>query len=126
MDKKRTDLGGLILQIEARISDYEDKAIQIEVKNGNKSVFGPEPIPVDHGLVAYELPIKEPGTYYVSFTDYSGLVGTYPMYVKEKTGSVATKQSPPEPTPDETKKQVSPAPTSTSESVRSSDCKYLR
>ncbi|PKP54547.1 MAG: hypothetical protein CVT90_00715, partial [Candidatus Altiarchaeales archaeon HGW-Altiarchaeales-3] len=59
--------------------------IQLEIKKGNESVFGPESIPVTKGLVKYELPVKEQGTYSVIFNDYKGYIGTYPIQIGEET-----------------------------------------
>ena len=73
------------LAIEARIQDYEDNAIQMEVKKGETSIFGPESVPVSRGLVKYELPIKDQGEYSIIFTDYKGYIGTYPVQVGEVT-----------------------------------------
>lgn len=75
------------LAIETRIQGYEDNAIQMEVKKGNSSVFGPESVPVSRGLMKYELPIKEPGTYSITFNDSKGYVGTYSVQVGEEGGS---------------------------------------
>ena len=72
------------LIIEAKISDYTDNAIQMDVSKGSKKVFGPESIPVTRGVIKYELPIEEPGTYEISFTDYDGFIGKYNIVSEEK------------------------------------------
>lgn len=72
------------LLIEAKISGYQDNAIQMEVRKENNSIFGPESIPVDRGLVKYELPITEPGPYEVTFADYDGFIGKYSITSEEK------------------------------------------
>ncbi len=85
------------MEIETRIQGYEDNAIQMEVEKGNTSVFGPESVPVSRGLMKYELPIKEPGAYEITFTDSRGFIGTYTVQVgEEKESSTAA------PTPAET------------------------
>ncbi len=72
------------LLIEAKISGYKENAIQMEVIKDHQTVFGPESIPVSGGKVKYELPIQEPGTYEVSFTDYDGFIGKYAIVSEEK------------------------------------------
>lgn len=72
------------LNIEAKISGYSENAIQMEVRKGGEILFGPESIPVSHGSVKYQLPIEEPGSYEVSFSDYDGYIGTYTIAVEEK------------------------------------------
>lgn len=72
------------LLIEAKISGYKENAIQMEVTKDHQTVFGPESIPVSGGKVKYELPIPEPGTYEVSFTDYDGFIGKYAIVSEEK------------------------------------------
>jgi len=94
-----------VLLIEARIQDYDDNAIQMEVKKGEKTIFGPESVPVSRSLVTYELPIEEPGHYSVVFNDYKGYIGTYPVQVGEETQEkpatdpVVTETENPKPTP---------------------------
>lgn len=73
-----------VLLIEAKISGYKENAIQMEVTKGKDVIFGPESIPVSGGKVSYELPIAEPGTYDVSFTDYDGFIGKYSIVSEEK------------------------------------------
>lgn len=72
------------LQIDAKISGYTDNAIQMDVMKGDEVIFGPESIPVSRGVIKYELPIEEPGTYNVSFTDYDGFIGKYTIVSEEK------------------------------------------
>ncbi len=72
------------LLIEAKISGYQENAIQMEVTKDHKTIFGPESIPVSGGRVKYELPIQEPGTYEVSFTDYDGFIGKYSIVSEER------------------------------------------
>ena len=72
------------LLIEAKISGYQENAIQMEVTKDHKNIFGPESIPVSGGRVKYELPIQEPGTYEVSFTDYDGFIGKYSIVSEER------------------------------------------
>ncbi|PWR75296.1 hypothetical protein ACKUB1_14860 [Methanospirillum stamsii] len=72
------------LDIEAKISGYKENAIQMEVKKDEVTLFGPESIPVSHGAVDYELPIEEPGSYSISFSDYDGFIGTYTIVSEEK------------------------------------------
>jgi len=74
------------LLIEAKISGHQDNAIQMEVKKENNSIFGPESIPVDRGLIKYELPITEPGPYEVTFADYDGFIGKYAITSEERDG----------------------------------------
>ncbi|HWQ63857.1 MAG TPA: hypothetical protein VN429_05530, partial [Methanospirillum sp.] len=82
------------LKIETRIQGYEDNAIQIQVQKENTTVFGPESVPVSRGLMKYELPIKEPGTYAITFNDSKGFIGTYPVQVgEEKAAATATPTS---------------------------------
>ncbi|ABD40686.1 hypothetical protein Mhun_0936 [Methanospirillum hungatei JF-1] len=88
-----------ILNIEAKISGYKENAIQMEVAKDHKTIFGPESIPVTGGRVKYELPISEPGTYEVSFTDYDGFIGKYSIVSEEKdqyhlTGPIETHEIP--------------------------------
>ena len=73
------------LVIEARIQDYADNSIQLEIKKGEKTVFGPESVPVSKSLVKYELPITEQGGYSIIFNDYKGYIGSYPVQVVEET-----------------------------------------
>lgn len=80
------------LFIEARIQDYSDNAIQIEVKKGDTTIFGPESIPVTRALVKYELPIEEPGNYAVIFYDYKGFIGSYPIQAGEEAASTPTQK----------------------------------
>jgi len=82
------------LEIETRIQGYDDNAIQIDVKKGNTSVFGPESVPVSRGLMKYELPIKEPGAYEITFTDSKGFIGTYTVQVGEEKGSSTATPTP--------------------------------
>jgi len=82
------------LYIEARIQGYEDNSIQLEIKKGNNSVFGPESVPVTKGLVKYEIPIKEQGTFSVIFNDYKGYIGTYPIQVGEEIKEPSQEPSP--------------------------------
>ncbi len=82
------------LQIEVRIQGYEDNAIQMEVKKGNSSIFGPESVPVSRGLMKYELPIKEPGKYSIDFTDSKGYIGTYDVQVGEAGSSTPVTTEP--------------------------------
>lgn len=83
------------LEIETRIQGYEDNAIRIEVKKDNTTIFGPESVPVNRGLMKYDLPIKEPGSYSITFYDSEGYIGSYPVQVGEETKSP---QVTPEPT----------------------------
>jgi len=82
------------LAIETRIQGYDDNAIQMEVKKGNTSVFGPESVPVSRGLLKYELPIKEPGKYEITLNDSRGFIGTYPVQVGEESKSSTTTPEP--------------------------------
>ncbi|MFH0966912.1 MAG: hypothetical protein V1862_04425 [Methanobacteriota archaeon] len=82
------------LLIEARIQGYEDNSIQMEIKKGNNSVFGPESVPVTKGLVKYEMPIKEQGAYSVIFNDYKGYIGTYSIQIGEETKEPSQEPSP--------------------------------
>lgn len=76
---------GNTLVIEARIQDYDDNSIGIEIKLANETLFGPESIPVTRGFVKYELPITKDGKYAITFTDYKGYIGTYHIQVGEET-----------------------------------------
>ena len=107
------------LLIEAKISGYKENAIQMEVAKEHKTMFGPESIPVSGGRVKYELPIQEPGTYEVSFTDYDGFIGKYSIVSEERdqyhlTGPIETHEIAPASTSaPETKETIKPtaAPT---------------
>lgn len=107
------------LLIEARIQGYEDQSIQMEVLFGDQAVFGPESIPVSRGLVKYELPITEQGTYSVIFHDYKGYIGTYQIQVgggearSEKTPEGKVTESP---TPKPVSTEETPAPVATTQS----------
>ncbi|WP_373838358.1 hypothetical protein [Methanospirillum sp.] len=72
------------LLIEAKISGYSENAIQMEVTRENETVFGPESIPVSGGRIKYELPVQNPGTYDISFSDYDGFIGKYSIVLEEK------------------------------------------
>lgn len=76
------------LKIETRIQGYEDNAIQIQVQKDNTTVFGPESVPVSRGLMKYELPIKEAGTYVITFNDSKGIIGTYPVQVGDEKAAL--------------------------------------
>jgi hypothetical protein len=116
------------LVIEARIQGFDDNSVQLEIKKGNSSVFGPESVPVTKGLVKYEQPVKEQGIYSVTFHDSKGYIGSYPVQIGEETkepikaisttGPVATTEGgadtptqKPTPKPTEKPSEVTPAPT---------------
>lgn len=82
------------LKIETRIQGYDDNAIQIQIQKGNTTVFGPESVPVSRGLMKYDLPIKEPGTYNITFNDSKGFIGTYPVQVGEEKVAVTATPTP--------------------------------
>lgn len=106
---------GETLLIEARIQGYEDKAIQMEVKLGNESLFGPESIPVNRGLIKYELPITRQGAYTIIFHDYKGYIGTYTVQVGEgetvAPTAIATEKPTEKPTVQGTVAPVADTPT---------------
>lgn len=107
------------LLIEARIQGYEDQSIQMEVLYGDQTIFGPESIPVSRGLVKYELPITEQGSYSVIFHDYKGYIGTYHIQVgegeesSEKIPAVTVTESS---TPKPVSMEETPAPVTTTPS----------
>ena len=72
------------LLIEAKISGYSENAIQMEVTKDHETIFGPESIPVSGGRVRYEMPIKSPGNYEISFSDYDGFIGRYSITSEER------------------------------------------
>ncbi|NLV26659.1 MAG: hypothetical protein GXY48_05790 [Methanomicrobiales archaeon] len=72
------------LNIEAKIAGYTENAIQMEIKKGNETLFGPESVPVSHSVVKYQHRIVEPGLYEISFSDYNGFIGTYEIVTEEK------------------------------------------
>ncbi len=108
------------LEIETRIQGYDDNAIQLEVQKGNTSVFGPESVPVSRGLMKYELPIKEPGAYAITFTDSKGLIGIYTVQVGEEKESSAATPAPVETTTPIVHETDTTAPTKTIVSQTSS------
>jgi len=102
------------LLVEARIREYDDNSIQMEVKYGNTSIFGPESVPVTRGFVKNELPITEEGPYSVIFNDYKGYIGSYHIQVGEGT-TVADAQPSQSlsPVPDEKEVNATKATTAT-------------
>lgn len=74
------------LLIEARIQNYDDNSIYMEIKLENETVFGPESIPVSRGFIKDEQPIKKDGKYAITFTDNKGYIGTYYIQVGEALG----------------------------------------
>jgi hypothetical protein len=77
------DYTGTLL-IEAKITDYQDNAIQMEVKKGDEIIFGPESVPVNKKDLNQEIPIKTGGVYTISLTDYDGYIGSYDIHVGEE------------------------------------------
>ncbi|MBN1167860.1 MAG: hypothetical protein JXA44_12145 [Methanospirillaceae archaeon] len=74
------------LDVDGYIRNFKENAVQLDLFLDDAHLFGPEFIPVDrHGDFSYEVPIYAAGEYFVRFSDYKGLIGTYPILVKERT-----------------------------------------
>jgi len=74
------------LDIEGTISGLENSGVQIGVTGPKgEPVFGPAYITVkSDSSFSTQVPVKEPGTYNISFTDAKGYIGTIMVMVKEK------------------------------------------
>lgn len=73
------------LDIEGYIRDFTENAVQIDLFLDGNPVFGPEFIPVNkQGDFSYDIPIFSAGPYTIRFTDYNGMIGSYPILVKEQ------------------------------------------
>jgi len=73
------------LDIEGYIRDFTENAVQVDLFLDGKQVFGPEFVPVDKQKdFSYDIPIYSPGSYSVQFTDYQGVIGSYPVIIKEQ------------------------------------------
>ncbi len=65
------------LDLAGRVKDIGDRGVQITVENAGGTVYGPTYIPTDaNGAFREEVPIEEPGTYRVDFSDHRGYITT--------------------------------------------------
>jgi len=86
------------LTIAGSISGLEDRGVQIEVRSGSDSVFGPRYIPTDKtGKFSQEVAVPAGGVYDVRLTDYRGYIGTVTFTVVQQTTSSPTGETPGEP-----------------------------
>jgi hypothetical protein len=69
------------LRIEGSIAKLSNEGVQIEVRGPEGRIFGPQYIGTrtevkdDSGIFTYKVPVTNPGTYEVSFSDSKGFIG---------------------------------------------------